>query len=155
MSDFEKLMYGKIIPWNQNPKKLKDCNIKKLHKVDLTKKSKSKFKKGYVFNEQGLVSYDSGWEEVYFKKLSITGVKWLRNSGELKIPYIKPTDMQWHHYIPDFFLLDEKGNISEIKEIKPSSQISDPVVQAKAKAAQKYCESRGWKYGFITEKEIF
>ena len=153
MSQFEKLMNGESVKWGQRPKKMKECNLKKFHKANLNK-SKSKYKRGYMYNDQGFLEYHSSWEEIYFKKLDMAKIKWKRNE-ELRIPYKSPLDNKFHHYIPDYFLLDNNGKITDIKEIKPHCQLSDPVVQAKAIAAKKYCEERGWKYGFITEREVF
>lgn len=137
-----------FFPFSKISKKLSECNVKKLNNP----LKKTKYKKGYTFDPvKGMVTFDSGLEEKYFKKLNLAGVKWERNET-LSIEYISPVDGKTHKYIPDLFVY--KNNMIYIQEVKPSFQVNDPVVQAKAKAAIKLCEKKGWIYEFVTEKEI-
>ena len=98
------------------------------------------------------------------------------NSEEVIIPYRSPIDGRIHRYYVDFWVeqisSDGKNEILLI-EVKPLVQCSPPKLQkkqtktyvnavttwlvneAKWKAAESLCESRGWKWQIITEKELF
>ena len=98
------------------------------------------------------------------------------NSEEVIIPYRSPIDGRIHRYYVDFWVeqisSDGKKEILLI-EVKPLVQCSPPKLQkkqtktyvnavttwlvneAKWKAAESLCESRGWKWQIITEKELF
>ena len=106
-------------------------------------------------------------------------LKW--SSEEIIIPYVSPLDNRVHRYFPDFYMkYKTKDNliVEELIEVKPFSQCSPPnpkrkltktgrkskryitevqsyiINDAKWKQAMKYCESRGWIWRIITEKEI-
>jgi hypothetical protein len=106
-------------------------------------------------------------------------LKW--SSEEIIIPYVSPLDNRVHRYFPDFYMkYKTKANliVEELIEVKPFSQCSPPnpkrkltktgrkskryitevqsyiINDAKWKQAMKYCESRGWIWRIITEKEI-
>lgn len=99
-------------------------------------------------------------------------------SEEICIPYISPVDGKPHRYYPDFIveLKNKQGEIETLViEVKPSKQTIEPkkptsgkktrrylsevmtytINNAKWEAAKKACESRGWVFRIITEKEIF
>ena len=94
---------------------------------------------------------------------------------EIIIPYLSPVDNHWHRYFPDFFVrVRNKTGVSEamILEVKPKSQSVPPqkkskitrryinevmtwgVNEAKWKAANSYCNERGWKFRVITEDDL-
>lgn len=58
-----------------------------------------------------------------------------------------------HHYYPDISIKFADGHI-EIWEIKPATQTSLPVNEAKWAAANEYCNARGWEFIVITEVGI-
>lgn len=121
------------------------------------------------------IVYRSGWE----LKLMIylddhpDVIEWA--SEEFAIPYISPIDGRRHRYFPDFWVKKKnKDGILEVVviEVKPKSQSMPPkkqtlktkkyinevvtwgINQAKWKAAEKFCESRSWKFIKMTEKEL-
>jgi hypothetical protein len=103
-------------------------------------------------------------------------LKW--SSEEVVIPYISPVDGRKHRYFVDFWIRMRKpdGSVEEcLVEIKPKKQTKKPempttkrvpkskiyeiknwlVNSAKWKAAENYCESKGWKFRILTEDNIF
>jgi len=87
----------------------------------------------------------------------------------IKIPYLSPIDNKIHNYIPDFIIETADKEII-IVEIKPFKQTKDPskrkrkkinecitysINKAKWDTANIYCNSHGWKFQIITEKELF
>jgi len=100
-------------------------------------------------------------------------VKW--NSEGCVIPYICPTDGEWHRYFIDFAVQSKKRDGSlqiTLIEIKPAAQRVEPkypgrktktYIQAcltylknKAKwaAAEKYCAERGWHFMILDEYDL-
>jgi hypothetical protein len=137
-----------FFPFSHITKKLSECNIKRFNNPI----KKVKYKKGFVFDQDGkFASFDSGLEEKYFKKLNLANIKWKRNDY-LSISYLNPEDNKIHQYFPDLFVY--KNEKVYLQEVKPSFEIRNPVVQAKAKAAISFCEKNGWIFEFVTEKEI-
>ncbi|MEG6520853.1 TnsA endonuclease N-terminal domain-containing protein [Desulfotomaculum sp. 1211_IL3151] len=57
------------------------------------------------------------------------------------------------HYYPDFAVELPEDKI-EIVEIKPSRKLNDPKLYPKILAAQNYCESMGYEYLMVTEKQF-
>lgn len=129
---------------------------------------KSKFKRGFYkpLNEgkyqQPLNDYmNSGPYPEYRSSWELKLYKWCDNSDIVEywtteafaIPYLKPTDGQIHRYFPDVLVKFTDGRMFLI-EVKPKSQVQDDVVQAKAKAAIKFCEGRNITFIFMTEKEL-
>ena len=122
------------------------------------------------------IYYRSGWELKYMMVLDHDPdvISW--SSEEVVIPYISPLDGLIHRYFPDFFVekKNSKGKIEKfIIEIKPHYQTVAPknterktkrkyikevmtygINTAKWEAAQNFCESRGWKFVKLTEKEL-
>lgn len=120
------------------------------------------------------IVYRSSWE-LKFAKWADNHPKVISwSSEELAIPYISPIDNKHHRYFPDFLLTIEKTDGSKetiLVEIKPKNQTIPPkkvkktakfinevmtwgVNQAKWKAANSYCQNRGWKFMLFTEKEL-
>lgn len=97
-------------------------------------------------------------------------------SEEIAIPYISPVDGKQHRYFPDFYVKrrSKNGIIENVLiEVKPLAQTRLPetknsrltkrlieetaryaINQEKWKAAQYFCESHGWKFMIMTEKEL-
>ena len=102
-------------------------------------------------------------------------IEW--SSEETIIPYTSPRDNRIHRYFVDFLIKVKKKDIVEtyLIEVKPESQQRPPaplkdgkkpsrsyinevftwgVNEAKWKAAQKYCEIKGWKFLVIGETQL-
>jgi hypothetical protein len=101
-------------------------------------------------------------------------LKW--NSEEVIVPYISPMDKKRHRYFPDFLIQTNKGWI--LIEVKPLVQTKPPkkllvekltlkkkrryayavktwlVNEAKWEAAKKVCETKGWRFQIMTEKQL-
>jgi len=97
-------------------------------------------------------------------------------SEEIIIPYYDPIKKKRRRYYPDFLIKykNSKGHtITELIEIKPYKEVIGPPEkpkrktkswmyavqtyinnQAKWKAAEEYCENRGWRFRIITENEL-
>ena len=71
------------------------------------------------------------------------------NRSKDRITYVNPVDGSSHVYLPDFIVNDTR-----MIEIKPQYKLDDPVVQAKALAAEEYCSERGMTYEIWTEHEL-
>lgn len=128
----------------------------------------------YNGNANNIVARSS-WELRVMKYLDLTEniIYWA--SEELVIPYISPIDGKQHRYFVDFILKVKNKNddiIIHLWEIKPHIQTLMPVQgkrrskkfltecstyivnQAKWKAADEFCQSRGWKFSVLTEYEL-
>ena len=121
------------------------------------------------------IIYRSSWELKLMMWLDHHNdvLEW--GSEEFFIPYRSPIDGRVHRYFPDFFV-KKRGADGKIEtlvvEIKPLSQTREPKKQAKItrkyltevatwginkskwKAAEDYCDDRGWKFKLITEREL-
>lgn len=129
----------------------------------------------YIGDPTNIV-YRSGWEKKFMNYLdeNLSIIRW--GSEEVVVPYISPVDNRPHRYFVDFYV-EAKGVDGSIKkmlvEIKPYAQTLEPkmpkkktkrfitevmtygVNQAKWKAAQNYCDKKGWVFQVLTENEIF
>jgi hypothetical protein len=97
------------------------------------------------------------------------------SSEEVIIPYRSPIDGKIHRYFPDFKVTKINNNGKKetvIIEIKPLAQTKPPerkqtitkryitevktwgVNEAKWKAAQSFCDDRGWAFQIFTEREL-
>jgi len=124
------------------------------------------------------IIYRSLWERKCMKVFDENPnvISW--GSEEICIPYKSPADGKIHRYYPDFIveLKNKQGEIETLViEVKPSKQTVEPkkpaggkktrtyinevmtytINNAKWEAAKQACESRGWLFRIITEKEIF
>ena len=122
------------------------------------------------------IVYRSGWEKrvMQWADTNKSVLKW--SSEEIIIPYISPVDNRPHRYFVDFYVeaLDNNGNRQTyLLEVKPAAQTKEPtpqkrktkkyitevvtwgVNQAKWKAANEYCNDRGWQFKLITESDLF
>lgn len=75
------------------------------------------------------------------------GVDWEYEPENLRVAYVGP-DGEEHTYFPDFRVLDD------IVEVKPSSQLDDDFVKAKAEAARLIAEELEASFYFVTEREV-
>jgi hypothetical protein len=121
----------------------------------------------------------SSWESAFCRwaDYSHSIVRWA--SEDVLIKYQDPHQPirngkpYWRSYYPDYTIETDKGEIYLI-EVKPEKQTKPPrksakksqktmlteqktwkTNQAKFRAAQRYCERRGWVFKIITEKELF
>jgi len=113
------------------------------------------------------IVYRSGWELKFMKYLDRQPEVLRWSSEEIIIPYRSPIDNRLHRYYPDFWVKTTKGE--SLIEIKPKKQTKPPkpnpkhkrrylkevktwgINEAKWKAAQEFCENKGWKWQIITE----
>ena len=121
------------------------------------------------------IVYRSSWELKLLSFLDINPNVIEYSSEEIIIPYISPKDNRYHKYYPDMLvkIKNIQGKIETVLiEIKPFAQTIPPVKktritktfitevltysinQAKFEAAQKYCDTKGWKFQIMTEKEL-
>lgn len=137
-------------------------------------KFKPRYPQKYIGDPNDIV-YRSGWEKRVMQSLDDNSniLKWA--SEEVVIPYISPIDNKPHRYFVDFYV-EAKAPDGSIKkmllEVKPKAQTEEPrkrrktkqyitevmtwgVNQAKWKAAQEFCDDRGWEFKLITENELF
>ena len=121
------------------------------------------------------IVYRSSWElKLMFyldKRQDI--ISW--SSEEIIIPYRSPIDGKIHRYFPDFKVtkINKEGKKETVLiEVKPLHQTQPPkkqqkitkkyltevknwgVNEAKWKAAQEYCNDRGWGFHIFTEREL-
>lgn len=121
------------------------------------------------------VVYRSSWE-LKFMKWCDTNPSILEWGSEtMVIPYKSPVDRKVHRYFVDFYIKvkDKSGNVSKyLIEIKPERFTKPPIVpekktkrfieevftygvnQSKWKAANEFCEDKGWKFLVLTEKDL-
>ena len=117
------------------------------------------------------INYRSGWECRVMLHLDNNSdiLEW--SSEEIIIPYRSPLDGKIHRYYPDFKIKTINKCIILI-EVKPHKQTQEPKIQkrmtkgyitevktcgvnqAKWKAAQEFCEYRGWAFSIMTEKDL-
>lgn len=118
------------------------------------KKKKQPFKEGYVFslkNGGKQMHFRSGYEkDVYDCLEQIDEVVSYRVEA-LSIEYFFRGKQK--NYYPDLCINFADGH-TEVWEIKPSSQTSLELNEAKWKSARAYCEKRGWTFMVMTEKGI-
>ena len=98
------------------------------------------------------------------------------SSEEIVIPYISPIDNKRHRYFPDFLVQTKNGwTLIEVKpliETKPPKKLLVEKLTLKKKrryaravktwlvneakwiAAKKVCETKGWGWQILTEKQL-
>jgi hypothetical protein len=133
-------------------------------------RKKSKFQKGYykpineskyiqpldrTMNQAQYPEYRSSWEKKFMEYCDKSPDVLYWSTEYFPIPYVKPTDNKVHRYYPDLFVkTKDKKYKGYIIEIKPHNQINSPINQAKFKAAEEFCNQKGYKFLVITEKEL-
>ncbi len=123
------------------------------------------------------IRYMSSWELDFNKHLDTHDSILAWASEEIKIPYIKPTDNQLHHYYPDYYVkyIDKHGVIKEeIIEIKPAKQLKAPSKKGRKKRstlaveqvtyainiskwqyANAWCKKHNIKFKLLTEEQLY
>jgi hypothetical protein len=125
------------------------------------------------------IKYDSGWERrvCKFCDLNPDIIEWVREP--LAIPYYSIIDKKMHKYYVDFYIKANSKTSKDVQvylvEVKPYKQTIKPVAKytkktkrptrrfireqvtyvintAKWEAARKVCESKGWKFLILHEK---
>ena len=140
---------------------------------------KGKFKphnpKKYKGNPTNII-YRSMWELNVMRYLDTNNnVVWWQ-SEEVIVPYKSPIDGRWHRYFPDFLICVRKKDGTAEKvlvEVKPLDQTMEPkkrsrvtqkylnevktwgINSAKWRAAETFCEEKGWRFLILTEREIY
>jgi hypothetical protein len=96
------------------------------------------------------INYKSSWEKQVIQFLD-KDEKVISFSYEpIRVPYLFEIK---RHYIPDLLITYKDGN-QKLIEIKPSYYVDAEINQAKFKAAQEYCDSKGILFEVWTEKTI-
>ena len=128
------------------------------------------------------IIYRSSWELRLMRKFDDHPdiVQW--QSEEIAIPYLNPIKGKTSRYFPDFVIKKRVGENKYqmiMIEVKPKNQTSAPdpsrkyntptgrvsrrflneaatyaINEAKWKAAQRYCNERGWIFQIFTEDQI-
>lgn len=116
------------------------------------------------------ITYRSGWELKMLKMLDTSDSVKGYASEEVVIPYLSPIDNKVHRYFVDMLVVSQSNQVTLI-EIKPDAQTRPPkgnknkqrliqesmtylVNQAKWKAAEAYCQKKGWLFKVVTEKTL-
>jgi len=153
--------------------------IKRKHKKQYGEYHQGRYKPAnpskYKGNPTNII-YRSSWELKLFYFLDHhKDVIWWK-SEELAIPYRHPLDGKIHRYFVDVICHRRKTDgtfETTMIEVKPAKEVNPPKItkrksektilretttyavnDAKWKAAKSYCEDRGWKFIFFTEKEL-
>lgn len=130
----------------------------------------------YVGDSSNII-YRSLWELKLMMKFDSHPDVLQWNSEETRIRYRSPLDNKIHTYYPDFWVKKKRHSDGLIEinliEVKPKKQTKQPAIiegkptrkyinevatwginSAKWKAAQAYCQERGWKFVILTEDEL-
>lgn len=128
----------------------------------------------YKGDPTGIV-YRSSWELKFMDYLDKHQDVITWQSEEFYIPYRSPIDNRIHRYFPDFLVKkrEKDGTVKTVLiEVKPEKQTKPPkhpgkvtktyikevytwgVNEAKWKAAEEYCQDRGWSFHVFTEKQL-
>lgn len=117
------------------------------------------------------VFYRSRIEMLYHKWLDTHPEVEFWNAEETVVPYISPIDLRPHRYFPDLLIKFKNGQTVMV-ELKHSTDLKEPIPpkkrtpryinecktwevnQAKWRAAEIYCEERGWKFKVMSEREL-
>lgn len=114
---------------------------------------KPKFREGYFISMK-----NNGKEFFYRSSYECEVLECLENLPEIVSFYVEPFKEgirylykgKFKKYFPDLAVTFDDGHM-EVWEIKPASQTSLPMNEAKWIAANEYCRSRGWNFIVITE----
>ena len=121
------------------------------------------------------VIYRSSWELKFMRwcDSNPSVLEW--GSETIIIPYRSPVDNNVHRYFVDFYIkIKDKDNkiLKYLIEIKPEKFTKPPPIpqkktkrfiqevfnygvnQSKWKAANTFCEDRGWKFLVLTERDL-
>ena len=121
------------------------------------------------------IIYRSSWERDVMSWLDMREdvVAWM--SEERCVWYYNPVSKKNSRYFPDFIVRYKRDDVihEEMIEVKPSRHVKGPnpnpkrrtkswmndvqtyvINQAKWKAAETYCEDRGWRCRLLTEENV-
>jgi len=120
------------------------------------KTRKPRFRDGFMVsikNNGREMHYRSGLECEVYECLEVLNEVSAYDVEPIKggIPYL--FEGEPHHYFPDLSIKFGNGDV-EIWEVKPMSQTSLPINDAKWTAAEHFCQTRGWKFIVVTEKHL-
>lgn len=141
---------GEKIPQNGPMKAL----IWKDQKGNKLKTRKPKFREGYMVslkNNGKEMHYKSGLECEFYECLEVIPEVLQYDVEPIAVPYF--FEGKSHQYYPDLSINFVNGEV-EIWEIKPASQSTLPINEAKWKAAEIYCKKRGWKFITVHEEHL-
>jgi hypothetical protein len=118
-----------------------------------TGKTKTKFREGCFYSKKNgkEIHYRSGYECEVYKLLEMAHEVIAYDTEQVEIPY--SFGGKQRRYYPDLHILFNDGSV-EIWEIKPASQTSLPINEAKWNSAKAFCLNRGWKFNVMTEVGI-
>jgi len=126
--------------------------------------------------DAGNIIYRSGleWRVMRYLDQNSAVLQW--SSEEIKIPYVRPDDGNYHLYYPDFLvkLHSNSGVRTVLIEVKPAKQTRPPktpvtkaqhkrylreavdfaINRAKWDAAEQWCKLKGVSFLILTEQEI-
>lgn len=97
------------------------------------------------------IHYKSSWEKCALQFLDLEPTIFIFIYEPFSIAYYYNNNKR--HYIPDLLITYKDGK-QKLIEIKPSYYIDAEINQAKFKAAQEYCDSKGILFEVWTEKTI-
>ena len=124
----------------------------------------------------GNICYRSSWELDFMQYCDTTSaiIWWM--SEERCVWYTNPIDKKKHRYFPDFIVCYNRSDgveVTEMVEIKPQKHVDGPnpnpkrrtkswvnevktylINQKKWEAATNLCESNGWNFRLLTEKNV-
>lgn len=125
------------------------------------------------------ICYRSSWERRVMMELDMNPnvLQWASEEPWFSVPYLSPVDNKMHRYFPDFWVKtrNKDGNITiSLIEVKPAKESKPPplktngqrdkryvrqavtfaVNDAKWKAANALCESKGWGFKVLTEQQL-
>jgi hypothetical protein len=117
------------------------------------KTRKPNFREGYFLSNKmnKEFKYRSGMECAFYECLEAIPEVIGYDVEPLKIPYL--FEGQSHNYFPDIMIKFSTGE-TEIWEVKPASQTSLPLNEAKWSAATIYCKARNWEFIVMTEQAL-
>jgi len=109
--------------------------------------------RGNMTNKAGKrVQFESFAEHVYALRLDRDQTVKDYQSQPLRIPFDDP-EKKGQSYTPDFMVWRHNGQI-EIHEITRTERQSRTCIQLREKAAQKFCQEKGWQYLIYNEKSL-
>lgn len=141
---------------------------------NLTPSKKSRYKQGYIDPRSCKKVFEQLSRDhiIYRSSYEFKFIMWLENSDKvsrwgsecIKIPYLW-VDGTTHSYYPDYFVEMADGT-KMLVEIKPHNQTQKPMNEncwgakeyaknmCKWKAAQEFCQKKGFIFKVLTEKTI-
>jgi hypothetical protein len=141
---------------------------------NLTPSKKSRYKQGYIDPRSCKKVFEQLSRDriIYRSSYEFKFIMWLENSDKvsrwgsecIKIPYLW-VDGTTHSYYPDYFVEMVDGT-KMLVEIKPHNQTQKPMNEncwgakeyaknmCKWKAAQEFCQKKGFIFKVLTEKTI-